>query len=78
MFRERVEAADEKLLAAGNFTECETIEVIKKAGFDYRKKWKFDENVYTDCRIIAFSYRAGDVTSKKIQGEIVIYETVVL
>jgi hypothetical protein len=40
VFRERVEAADESLLAAGNYTGCETIETYKKAAADYRKKKK--------------------------------------
>ncbi len=78
VFRERVEAADEDLLAAGNFTGCETIEAVKKTGADYRKKMKFDENVYTECRIIAFAYRNGDVISKKVQGKFIIYEKIIL
>ncbi|CAF3963280.1 unnamed protein product [Rotaria sordida] len=36
VFRERVEAADENLLAEGNYTGCETIEVLKKTVADYR------------------------------------------
>ncbi|CAF3816881.1 unnamed protein product [Rotaria sordida] len=35
VFRERVEAADENLLAEGNYTGCETIEVLKKTVADY-------------------------------------------
>ena len=33
-----MQAADEKLLAVGNHTRCETVEALKKAGADYRKK----------------------------------------
>ncbi|UJR34703.1 hypothetical protein I4U23_027480 [Adineta vaga] len=43
VFHERLEAADEKLLEAGNFTECETIEIHKKAALDYRVEFAIDE-----------------------------------
>ncbi|CAF4443150.1 unnamed protein product [Rotaria sp. Silwood2] len=72
VFREQVEAADENLLAAGNYTECNTIEVIKKATADYRKKYQIDENIYTACRIIASAYHKSDVTSTRyvqVSGE---------
>ena len=69
VFRERVEAADESSLAAGNFTGCETIETHKKAAADYRKKMKLDENMFTECRIIGFAYRSADLTSKEVQGK---------
>jgi len=78
VFRERVEAADEDSLAAGNFTGCDTIEAVKNTGADYRKKMKFDENVYTECRIRAFAYRKGEVISKKVQGKVIIYEKIIL
>jgi hypothetical protein len=57
------------LLAAGNYTECNTIEVIKKAAADYRKKYQIDENIYTACRIIASAYHKADVTSTSVKGE---------
>ncbi|CAF4653672.1 unnamed protein product, partial [Rotaria magnacalcarata] len=51
-FRERIEIADEKLLAAGNFSRCPTVEAVKKCGADYRKKMRFDEDVFRECRIL--------------------------
>ncbi|CAF2927464.1 unnamed protein product [Rotaria sp. Silwood2] len=65
-FREIVEAADEKMLAAGNFSQCKTIEAVKKCGADYRKKMRFDEDVFRACRILSCFYRAEDVTSEQI------------
>ncbi|CAF3959946.1 unnamed protein product [Rotaria sp. Silwood1] len=65
-FRELVEVADEKLLAAGNFSECPTIEAVKKCGADYRKKMRFDEDVFRECRILSCFYRSEDVTSEQI------------
>ncbi|CAF1494205.1 unnamed protein product [Adineta ricciae] len=29
---------------------------------------RFDENIFTDCRIVAYSYREADVTSEEIKG----------
>ena len=74
VFRERVEAADEGLLAAGNHTGCETIQAIKKTGADYRKKMQIDENIFTECRIITRAYRKEDVTSTHVQGKPIVDE----
>jgi hypothetical protein len=73
VFRERIEAADESLLEAGNYTGCETIEILKKAAFDYRKKMYIDENIFRECRIIARTYRLDDVTSEHVQGTSTVY-----
>lgn len=70
VFRELVEKADENLLAAGNYTQCPTIEAIKKAGFDYGKKMRIDEDIFKECRIISYSYKKSDVTSTDVQGEL--------
>ncbi|CAF5035670.1 unnamed protein product [Rotaria sp. Silwood1] len=69
-FRELVEAADEDMVAAGNFTQCPTIEALKKFGVDYRKKMRFDEDVFRECRILSCFYRKEDTTSEKILGYI--------
>lgn len=69
LFNERVKNADERLLAAGNFTGCETIEVLKKAAHDYRKKMEVDENTFTACRIYRSVYRQLDRESKEIRGD---------
>lgn len=65
-----METADEKMLAEGNFTQCPTIEVVKKSGMDYRKKMRFDEDVFRECRILGRFYRKEDVTSKIIPGKL--------
>jgi hypothetical protein len=67
-----VQAADENLLAVGNHTGCESIEVIKKAAADYRKQHEKDENIYTACRIVASVYRTADITSTCVKGKQVI------
>ena len=74
VFRARVQAADENLLAEGNHTECETIEAVKKAASDYRKKRQVDENIFTACRIVASAYRKADVTSTTVEGKRVVYK----
>ena len=74
MFRERLEAADEKLLAAGNFTGCETMATYKKTVVDYLKKHRLDEDIFRECRIISSAYRSADTESINIQGELIIYE----
>ncbi|CAF4476468.1 unnamed protein product, partial [Rotaria magnacalcarata] len=66
IFRERIEIADENLLAAGNFSRCPTVEAVKKCGADYRKKMRFDEDVFRECRILSCFYRKEDITSEKI------------
>ncbi|CAF4396090.1 unnamed protein product [Didymodactylos carnosus] len=67
VFREHVKNANESLLAAGNYTECETIETLKKAAYDYRKKMHVDEDIFKECRIIARAYLAADVTSTNVK-----------
>ena len=66
--REKVEDADEDLLAAGNFIQCPTIVVLKKVVPDYRKTMLFNEEMLTECHIIARSYRVEDMISMKISG----------
>jgi hypothetical protein len=61
------------LLAAGNHTGCDTIEVVKKASADHRKKYQIDENIFTACRIVASTYRKADVTSTTAEGNRVVY-----
>jgi hypothetical protein len=61
-------------LAIGNHTGCETIEVIKKAAADYRKKMQIDENAFTECRILADTYRIADVTSTAVKGKSVVID----
>lgn len=48
VFRERVEAADDKLIEAGNLTGCETIETLKKAAVDYRVTHEIDEDDFRE------------------------------
>ncbi|CAF0841297.1 unnamed protein product [Didymodactylos carnosus] len=69
VFREHVKNANESLLAAGNYTECETIETLKKAAYDYRKKMHVDEDIFKECRIIARAYLAADVTSTNVKDK---------
>ena len=73
--RERLESADKKLLAEGNFTRCETIETIKKASSDFRKKMQINEDIYQECRMVARAYRKGDVESEHVQGNLNINAT---
>lgn len=68
LFNENIKNADKCFLAAGNFTGCETIEVLKKAAYDYRKKMEIDENIFTACRIYRSVYRQLDKESKVIRG----------
>ncbi|CAF4669780.1 unnamed protein product, partial [Didymodactylos carnosus] len=60
--------ANESLLAVGNYTECETIETLKKAAYDYRKKMHIDEDIFKECRIIGRAYLTADVTSNDVKG----------
>ena len=68
LFRERVKDADEHLLAAGNFTGCETMATLKKAAADYRKKMEIDENMFMACRIYRRAYLKWDREAKKVPG----------
>ncbi|CAF2027263.1 unnamed protein product [Rotaria magnacalcarata] len=68
VFQERLNNANEKLLAVGNYTECETIETLKKAASDYRKKMHFDEDIFKECRMISVVYEKDDVSSEHVQG----------
>ena len=72
MFRERVEAANEELLAVGNLTGCGTINTWKKAAADYRQKHRIDEDIFRECRIISSVYRSEDTESITAPGEIII------
>jgi hypothetical protein len=74
VFRKRIEAANEKLLAAGNLTGCQTMGTLKKAAFDYRRKHRLDEDIFRKCRIISSAYRSVDTESITIQGELIIHE----
>ncbi|CAM4750759.1 unnamed protein product [Rotaria magnacalcarata] len=73
VFRERLNNANEKLLAVGNYTECETIETLKKAASDYRKKMHFDEDIFKECRMISVVYEKDDVSSEHVQGKLNFY-----
>lgn len=73
VYRERVEAANESLLEAGNHTECETVAVIKKAGADVRKKMLIDENIYRECDLIAYACNMLDTSNKIVPGNSIIY-----
>lgn len=72
MFRERVEAADEELLAVGNLTGCETINTLKKAAADYRQKHRIDEDIFRECRIISSVYCSEDTESTIAPGKMII------
>ena len=64
-----MDTADRKLLVAGNHTECPSIEVLKKAAADYRKKMHLDEDIFKECRILARTYQKDDVGSSQVKGE---------
>ncbi|CAF1135500.1 unnamed protein product [Adineta ricciae] len=68
VYREQVESADERLLAAGNFTGCFTYETIKKSASDYRKIMHIVESIYEECRITQYSFETTDTTSKDCKG----------
>lgn len=69
VFRERVEATDESLLEAGNYTGCDAIETIKKTGVDYRSTLRIDEDIFRECRIIGRAYRLDDVRSESVHSK---------
>ncbi|CAF3275361.1 unnamed protein product [Rotaria sp. Silwood2] len=46
VLQQKVENADEEMLSARNFTGCESMEVIKHAAADYRKKFQLDEDIF--------------------------------
>jgi len=68
VFRERLEAADKRLLADGNRSEANTVEVLKKAGYDQRKLHRFDEDIFRDCRMLASFFQTTDTDSTNIEG----------
>ena len=68
IFQEKVEKADDEMLAARNFTGCETTEVIKHAAADYRKHFRLDEDIYRECRIRQQLLEDTDIISAKIKG----------
>lgn len=68
VFRQQVNDADEKLLSEGNFTDCPSIETLKKAAYDYRKLMHIDEDIFKECRILKYFYFKEDISSTVIQG----------
>ena len=60
--------ADERLLAAGNFTGCETLATLTNAAADYRKKMEVDENMFMACRIYRRAHRKWDKEALKVPG----------
>ena len=66
--RERLDAADERLLADGNESEVNTVKILKKAGYDQRKLHRLDEDIFRDCRMLASFFRAADTDSTNIEG----------
>ncbi|CAF4372742.1 unnamed protein product [Rotaria magnacalcarata] len=70
VFRELINEADENLLSAGNYTQCPTIETIKKAAADYRQKMHIDESIFTECRILRLAYMRADPITACIRGYI--------
>lgn len=71
VYRERLEAADEKLLEEGNLSEVKTIEALKKTRIDYNNKFRFDEDIFRDCRVLASSFRTTDTESTHIEGKLI-------
>jgi hypothetical protein len=68
LFQERIKVANERLLQAGNFTGCETIETLKKAAVDYRKRMALDENMFLTCRIYRRIYQKWDKEATAVPG----------
>ena len=68
VFRPKVEDADEEMLHAGNFTGCESIEVLKQAPADYQKKFRLDDDIFRECRVRQEILEEIDVKSDKIKG----------
>ncbi|CAF1509386.1 unnamed protein product, partial [Adineta ricciae] len=68
VFHQKLEDADKEMLSARNFTGCETLEVIKHAVADYRKKYKLDEDIFRECRVRQQLLEDIDVVSAKIKG----------
>ena len=66
--RERLEAADERLLEDGSESEVNTVKILKKAGYDQRKLHRLDEDIFRDCRMLASFFRAADTDSTNIEG----------
>lgn len=73
LFRERLESADLRLLEDGNFSEVNTIEAIKKTASDHRNRYRLDEDIFRDCRVLAYGLRKADVESNDIEGKLIKY-----
>ena len=67
-FQEKVEDSKEDMLKAGNFTGCESIDVLKQAAADYRKHFRVDEDIFRECRIRQEIIEETDITSEEIKG----------
>lgn len=72
MFERNVRFADENLLNEGNFTDVPTVDVIKKAGEEFYKRYLFDEDMYKEVRIFRYLTRALDTTSKQVRGKLIL------
>ncbi|CAF1339568.1 unnamed protein product [Didymodactylos carnosus] len=68
VYENNIRKADEPLLRAGNFSYVPTIDVIKTAIKEYRKKFRFDEGCYKEIRIARQSLFTSDTFSKIVIG----------
>ena len=68
VFEENVRNANEDLLAARNFSEVPSVDVIKMIRYEYDKKYKLDEDVFKEVRILREDMSSFDVSSKNIKG----------
>jgi hypothetical protein len=67
-FEENVRNANEELLSEGNFSEVPSVDVLKMIKHEYEKKYKLDEDMFKELRILREDMLSFDVTSKNVKG----------
>ncbi|CAF1099530.1 unnamed protein product [Didymodactylos carnosus] len=75
VFESNVRKADNVLLSAGNFTYVPTIGVptigvIKSAAQEYRRKFRYDKDIFKEVRILREALLASDSSSKHVTGNL--------
>ncbi|CAF4611913.1 unnamed protein product, partial [Didymodactylos carnosus] len=70
-YERNIRKADEDLLKAGNFSYVPTMDVIKTAIKEYKKKYQFDEDIFKEIRILRYSMFTSDTHSKILIGKYV-------
>ena len=68
VYEENLRLADEDLLKEGNISQVPSTDVLKTAGQEYANRYRLDEDMFKEVRILREITARLDQTSKDVKG----------